>query len=63
MLAVQLLDPLLVDQLDREVAVADAGGVQRRFGCAPQASVVCLDLDQRVARRRSSGVWREACSS
>jgi hypothetical protein len=54
--AVQLLNPLLVDQLDREMAVADAGSLQRRFGCAPQARVVCLDLDQRDARRRNSGV-------
>jgi hypothetical protein len=54
--AVQLLDPLLVYQLDCEVSVADAGSLQRRFGCAPQARVVCLDLDQRDARRRNSGV-------
>ena len=29
-LAVELLDPLGVDQLDREVAVGDPGGVERR---------------------------------
>jgi hypothetical protein len=61
--AVQLADALLADQLDRQVAVADAGGRQRRLGRAPEARLVCLDVDQREARRRSSEVWRAVCSS
>jgi hypothetical protein len=63
MVAVQLLDPCLVDQLDGEVAVRDAGRSKRRLGRAPEARIVCLDLDQRDARRRSSEVWRAECSS
>jgi hypothetical protein len=56
MLAVQLLDAGLVDELDREVAVADARRCERRLGRAPEARVGCLDLDQRDARRRRSDV-------
>jgi hypothetical protein len=61
--AVQLLDALLVDQLDRQVAIGYAGGLESRLRRAPEARVVCLDLDQREARRRRSDVWREECSS
>jgi hypothetical protein len=52
-LPVQLLDPLLVDQLDREVAVRDACRLQRSLRRRAQARVVCLDVDQREARRSS----------
>jgi hypothetical protein len=62
-LAIELADALLVDQLDRQVAVADADGRERRLGGVPEARLVCLDLDQREARRRSSEVWRAECSS
>jgi hypothetical protein len=61
-LAVQRADALLSHQLDGQVAVLDAGRRQRRLGRAPEARIVCLDLDQREARR-SSGAWRDACSS
>jgi hypothetical protein len=54
--AVQLLDAPLVDQLDREVAVGYAGGLESRLRRAPEARIVCLDLDQREARRRRSDV-------
>lgn len=63
MVAVQRADPLLVDQRDREMPVGDAGRGQGRLGGAAEALVVCLDLDQRDARRRSSDVWPAACSS
>jgi hypothetical protein len=61
--AVQLVDVLLVDELDRQVAIGYAGGLESRLRRAPEARVVCLDLDQREARRRRSDVWREECSS
>jgi hypothetical protein len=51
--AVQLAYALLVDELDRQVAVIDPGRRQRRLGRAPEARIVCLDLDQREARRSS----------
>jgi hypothetical protein len=60
--AVELADPVLVHDLDRQVAVVDAGGLERRLGRAAEARIACLDLDQREARR-SSGACREACSS
>jgi hypothetical protein len=63
MLAIELLDTRLVDELDRQVAVGNSGSRERGPGGAPEARVVCLDLDQREARRRSSGVWRAECSS
>jgi hypothetical protein len=62
MLAVQLTDALLANELDRQVPVFDAGRGQRRLCRAPEARIACLDLDQREARR-SSGAWRAACSS
>jgi hypothetical protein len=60
--AVQLADAVLIDELYRQVTVADAGSFECRLGCSPEARIVCLDLDQREARR-SSGAWRVACSS
>jgi len=62
-IAVELVDPLLVDQLDRQVPVGDSGGCECSAGRAFEARVVCLDLDQRDARRRSSEVWPPACWS
>jgi hypothetical protein len=62
-LAVELVDALLVDQLDREVTISKAGRFQRGSRGALEARVVCLDLDQRDARRRSSDVCRALCSS
>ena len=53
-LAVELADPLFVDELDRDVAVLDAGRRKRRLGRAPQARIVCLDLDQRQPEVRRS---------
>jgi hypothetical protein len=65
-LAVQLADAVLVDQLDREVTLADPGRGQRGLGGAPQARIVCLDLDRAVdpqrEARRSSGACRSAYS-
>ena len=63
MVAVQLADALLVDQLDREVTVADTGSRECGLGSTAEARIVCLDLGQLEARRRSSGAWRAACSS
>jgi hypothetical protein len=51
--AVQLLDALLVDQLDRQMAVRDASRAEGGLGGRPKARVVCLDVDQRDARRSS----------
>jgi hypothetical protein len=62
MVAVQLLDALLAYELDGQVAVGDARGAQRGLGRRPKARVVCLDVDQRDARRSSGACW-EACSS
>jgi hypothetical protein len=62
-IAVELVDALLVDQLDREVPVGHTGGSECSAGRAVEARVVCLDLDQRDARRRSSEVWPAACWS
>jgi hypothetical protein len=45
------------------MTVGHTGGLERRSRCPLEARVVCLDLDQRDARRRMSEVWREACSS
>jgi hypothetical protein len=44
-LAVERADALGVDQLDREVAVVDARGCQRRERGGPQVGR-CLELDQ-----------------
>jgi hypothetical protein len=60
--AVQLANALLGDQLDRQMAVADARRGERRLGRAPQARFVCLDLDQ-LDWRRSCGACREEYSS
>lgn len=63
MLAVQLADALGADQLDRQVPILDPGGAQRGLRRDAEARLVCLDLDQREARRRSSCACCEACSS
>jgi hypothetical protein len=64
MLAVQLADPFLLDELDCEVALGYARGAQRRLGGAPQPRVTRprdLDLGAQLRRaRRSSGAWRSA---
>ena len=62
-LKVQFVDALLVDEFDSQVAVADPGGFQRLLCRTAEARIVCLDLDQRDARRRMSDVWLDACSS
>jgi hypothetical protein len=59
--AVQLADAVLADELDRQVTVGDACGRQGGLGRAPEAPIVCLDLDQREARR-SSGACRSEYS-
>ena len=61
--AVELTNAVLAAELDRQVAVADARGRERRLRRAPEARIVCLDLDQREARRRRSEVWPAECSS
>jgi hypothetical protein len=55
--SIQDADALLVDQLDRQVPVGDPRCGERRLGRAPQARIVCLDLDQ-PDWRRSCGAWR-----
>src|SRR4051794_38122852 len=44
-LAVQLLDACLVDQLDREMALPHARGRESRFSRAPEARIIGVDLD------------------
>jgi hypothetical protein len=62
-LTVEVVDALLVDEFDREMTLADPRCFER-CGCrAFEARFVCLDLDQRDARRRSSEVCRVECSS
>jgi hypothetical protein len=56
-LAIELADAVLADDLDGQVALRDAGRRERRLGRAREARIVCLDLDQRDARR-SSGACR-----
>jgi hypothetical protein len=62
-LTIQLLDALFVDELNREVAIRDAGRLECSSRGTLEARVVCLDLDQRDARRRMSEVCLVACSS
>jgi hypothetical protein len=63
MVTVELVDALFVDEVDGQVAVRDARGLERGAGGALEARIVCLDLDQRDARRRRSEVWPAAWSS
>ena len=58
--AVELADAPLVDELDRQVTVCDPCGSQCRLGRVTEARIVCLDLDQDV--RRSCGAWRSVYS-
>ena len=46
MVAIQLLDPLLADQLYRQVTIGHARRFERRPGRRSEARIVCLDLDQ-----------------
>jgi hypothetical protein len=59
-LAVQLANAVLVNELDRDVPVVDTGRSQSRLGRAAKARIVCLDLDQRCDWRRS---WGACCSA
>ena len=61
--AVQIADPRLADQLDREVPL-QPGRRKRRLGRAPQLGVRCLDLGQAFFREavRISGAWRSEYS-
>ena len=55
-LAVELADPLLADELDREVAVGDAGRLERRRGCLRELGRDVREVDAHPfsSARRSS---------